>query len=292
MILGPAGQHTKGEVKRIMPSDNPSAAANGTSFEAIRLHIEGNLAWLRLSRPEHGNALTAAMAAELVEATHLLEDHPELGYVVLIGDGGHFCLGGDLHAFRASEDDLPNYLRGMLADLHRATASLLRMRPMTIAAVNGTAAGAGLSLVCATDLAISAQSARYTLAYTRVGLSPNGGSTWLLPRIIGTRRATEMAYTNRLLSATEALEWGLVNRVVADDELENEASQTIERIAAGSLQAQLAARTLLRQSSDNQLETQMELEGRAIIRAARLPDAKEGIAALLDKRPPTFAHTR
>jgi 2-(1,2-epoxy-1,2-dihydrophenyl)acetyl-CoA isomerase len=276
-----------------MPSDDPSTrTADGTSFEAIRLSIEGNVAWLRLNRPEHGNALDVAMVAELVQATQLLEDRPQLSCVVLTGEGRHFCLGGDLHAFRAAEDSLPDYLRGMLANLHRATASLVRMRAMTIAAVNGTAAGAGLSLVCAADLAISAQSARYTLAYTRAGLSPDGGSTWLLPRIIGTRRAREMAYTNRLLSSTEALEWGLVNRVVPDDELESETNTTIEQIASGSLPAQLSARALLRQSDSNQLETQMDLEGRAIVDAARRPDAKEGIAALLDKRTPSFAHTR
>lgn len=275
-----------------MPSiDAPPGSADDTAFKTIKLRLDGNVAWLRLNRPEHGNAINEKMANELVNATGLLEEQPQLGCVILAGEGSHFCLGGDLHAFRAANDQLPAYVRDMAAELHRAMSSLLRMRPVTIAAVNGTAAGAGLSLLCAADLAISAQSARYTLAYTRVGLSPDGGSTWLLPRIIGTRRAREMAITNRLLTATEALEWGLVNRVVTDDHLENEANRTAQQIAAGALEANRSARALLLESTTNQLEAQMELEARAIINAARQPDAKEGITALLDKRTPTFAHS-
>jgi 2-(1,2-epoxy-1,2-dihydrophenyl)acetyl-CoA isomerase len=270
-----------------MASDNP-----GPTFETIRLRIEHDVAWLRLARPEHGNALDGSMAAELVQATRLLEGQPQLSCVVLAGEGTHFCLGGDLLAFRAESGDLPKYVRGLLTDLHQVIDSLVRMRPITIAAVNGTAAGAGLSLVCAADLAISAESARYTLAYTRVGLSPDGGSTWLLPRVIGTRRAREMAYTNRLLNATEALEWGLVNRVVADDDLDSEIESTLRQIAAASMHAQLSARALLCESDHNRLETQMELEGHTIVDAARHPDSQEGIGALLDKRTPTFAHTR
>lgn len=273
-----------------MSSATPTRSINRTSFETIRLRVEGNVAWLQLNRPEHGNAVNRTMVAELVAATGLIEEQPQLGCVVLTGSGSHFCLGGDLHAFRAAEDDLPTYVRDMAADLHRAQASLVRMRPVTIAAVNGTAAGAGLSLACTADLAISAESARYTLAYTSVGLSPDGGSTWLLPRIVGARRAKEMALTNRLLTATEAHEWGLVNRVVADDRLESEVAATAEQIAAGSIEAQRSARTLLLESAGNQFETQMELEARAMIDVARLPDAREGIAAMLDKRAPVFLH--
>jgi len=261
------------------------------SFQTIRLRTDDDVAWLSLARPEHGNAINAAMAAELAQAAQQLEEQPELACVVLTGEGSHFCLGGDLHEFSAAGEQLPSYVHRMLTDLHRAIHSLVHMRPITIAAVNGTAAGAGLSLLCATDLAISTESARYTLAYTRVGLSPDGGSTWLLPRIIGTRRAREMAYTNRLLNATEALEWGLVNHVAQDESLEDEVNKALDQIKAASLPAQLGARALLRESGHNQLDTQMELEGHNIVNAARRPDAKEGITAQLEKRPPAFAHT-
>jgi 2-(1,2-epoxy-1,2-dihydrophenyl)acetyl-CoA isomerase len=270
-----------------MASQNPDP-----SFQTIRLSTDGDIAWLTLARPEHGNAINAAMAAELAQATQLLEQQAELACVVLTGEDRHFCLGGDLHEFSGAGEQLPDYVRTMLTDLHRAIRSLVHMAPITIAAVNGTAAGAGLSLLCATDLAISTESARYTLAYTRVGLSPDGASTWLLPRIIGTRRAREMAYTNRLLTAMEALEWGLVNQVVQDEDLLAETTNVIDRIKAASLPAQLTARALLRESGHNQLDTQMELEGHNIVNAARHPDAKEGITAQLAKRPPAFAHTR
>jgi 2-(1,2-epoxy-1,2-dihydrophenyl)acetyl-CoA isomerase len=291
MTLGSLEWPDESEVSRIMPSTDSGLGSAKAAFETITLRVDGNIAWLHLGRPEHGNAINATMASELVQATAMLEEQPRLGCVILAAEGSHFCLGGDLHAFRAANDRLPAYVRDMAAKLHRTMSSLVRMRPVTIAAINGTAAGAGLSLLCAADLAISAQSARYTLAYTRVGLSPDGGSTWLLPRIIGTRRAREMAITNRLLSAQEALDWGLVNRIVTDEHLEREADATARQIACGALEAHRSARTLLLESTTNQFETQMEYEARAIIHASRQPDAKEGISALLDKRAPIFAHS-
>jgi 2-(1,2-epoxy-1,2-dihydrophenyl)acetyl-CoA isomerase len=176
----------------------------------------------------------------------------------------------------------------MVVDLHTTISRLCRMPAPTIAAVNGTAAGAGLSLVCATDLALASRSARFTVAYTRVGLTPDGGSTWLLPRVIGARRARELALTNRILDAEEAHAWGLVNDVVDDSELSERTRDLALRLAHGPRTSLDHARRLLLSSSTNSLETQMELEARAIIDIAASPDAHEGMAALLGKRGPRF----
>jgi 2-(1,2-epoxy-1,2-dihydrophenyl)acetyl-CoA isomerase len=270
-------------------SSSPDAA--GERYETIRLRVDGGVAWLQLQRPEYGNALEATMARELAQAIRSLQQSPDLRCLVLTGTGEHFCLGGDLRAFSAQGPRLPEYVRKMVPDLHRATIGLAHLSAPVIAAVNGTAAGAGMSLVCAADIAISAASARYTLAYTRVGLSPDGGSTWFLPRIVGIRRAREMALTNRLLTASEALEWGLVGRVVPDDELEREATNAAGKLAAGSLPALNSARRLLHQSAAGAttLEAHLDLEAERIVEAAGGENVREGIAALLDRREPHFA---
>src|SRR6266850_69551 len=151
-----------------------------------------------------------------------------------------------------------------------------------------SAGGAGMSLCLFADLAIAAESAKFTLAYTRAGLSPDGGSTYFLPRIVGVRRALELALTNRVLSAREAMDWGIVNRVVPDAELQNEVSALAKQLAAGATGALGAAKRLLHHSSSESLETQMELEAQAIAERARTADAREGIAAFIAKRPANF----
>ena len=157
-----------------------------------------------------------------------------------------------------------------------------------IAAVNGSAGGAGMSLCLFADLVLAAESAKFTLAYTRAGLSPDGGSTYFLPRIVGLRRALELALTNRVLGAQEALDWGIVTKVVPDSELQAEAQALASQLASGATRAFGAARRLLHHSFAESLETQMELEAQAIANQARTRDAREGIAAFIAKRKASF----
>jgi 2-(1,2-epoxy-1,2-dihydrophenyl)acetyl-CoA isomerase len=173
--------------------------------------------------------------------------------------------------------------------LHAAISRFARMRAPLVAAVNGTAAGAGFSLVCAADLVVAAESARFTMAYTRAGLTPDGSSTYFLPRLVGTRRALELMLTNRTLSAAEALEWGLVNRVVPDAELEEQATSLARSLAAGPTAAFGSVKRLVENSTRDSLESQMEHEARAIADAARSPDAREGIDAFFAKRAAKFS---
>jgi len=164
----------------------------------------------------------------------------------------------------------------------------VRLDAPLVVAVNGSAGGAGMSLCLFADLVLAAESAKFTLAYTRVGLSPDGGSTYFLPRIIGVRRALELALTNRVLTAREAQDWGIVTKVVPDSELLAEAQALAVQLANGATRALGTARRLIHHSFAESLETQMELEAQAIADQARTQDAREGIAAFIAKRKPMF----
>jgi 2-(1,2-epoxy-1,2-dihydrophenyl)acetyl-CoA isomerase len=157
-----------------------------------------------------------------------------------------------------------------------------------VSAVKGVAAGAGFSLACAADMVIAAESARFTVAYTGVGLSPDGSCSFFLPRLIGLRRTQELMLTRRILQASEALDWNLVTRVVPVDDLEDESSKLVAQLAAGPTRAFGSVKRLLLHSSGDHLESQMEVEARAIADAARSADGKEGIAAFLGKRAAEF----
>lgn len=257
-------------------------------MKTLLYEVKDRVARITLNRPDTANAVNDEMARELMQvAIHAAEDR-SVRAVILTGAGKMFCGGGDLRHFAAQEDRLPGHIKELAGCLHMAISRFVRMDAPVIAAVNGSAGGAGFSLCLFADLVIAAESARFTLAYTRAGLSPDGGSTFCLPRMIGTRRALEMALTNRVLTANEALEWGIINRVVPDAQLQAEADALAKQLAAGATQALGAAKRLLHHSSSESLETQMELEAQAISDMARTAHAREGIAAFIARRPPDF----
>jgi 2-(1,2-epoxy-1,2-dihydrophenyl)acetyl-CoA isomerase len=257
------------------------------SHQTLELRRDGAMARITLDRPP-ANALDLTMARELAEVALVCDEDPEVRVVVLTGRGKAFCAGGDLASFGAAGERVPTLLKEVTAGLHVAIARFARMRAPVIAAVNGVAAGAGFSLVTACDLAVAAASARFTMAYTRAGLVPDGSSTFFLPRLIGMRRTQELMITNRMLSAAEALEWGVLTRVVPDAELETAVDALAREVAAGPTGALAAVKRLLLLSGGDRLEAQMEAETREIADAARRPDGREGIAAFLEKRPPRF----
>src|SRR5204863_8876932 len=164
------------------------------------------------------------------------------------GNGARFCGGGDIKNFAEHPDDLARHLRGFLPSLHTAITMLVRGDAPVVAAVHGSAAGAGLGLVAASDLVVAGSSTKFVMAYTGVGLTPDGSSSWFLPRLVGLRRALELTFTNRVLSAAEALDWGLISQVVPDDELHDTAAKLATRLAAGPPLALAAAKRLLHTS--------------------------------------------
>jgi len=259
------------------------------SYDTLLFDVEGHVARLTLNRPEAGNAMDAAMMRELCDVAIRCDEDPEIRAVLLTAAGKMFCAGGDLRSFAGEGDALPAYLKGITNDLHGAVSRLCRMDAPVVSAVNGIAAGAGFSLACAADMVIAAESARFTVAYTGVGLSPDGSCSFFLPRLIGLRRTQELMLTRRILQASEALEWNLVTRVVPDQDLEAESSKLAAQLAAGPTRAFGKVKRLLLHSSGDHLESQMEHEARCIADAARSADGKEGIAAFLAKREADFA---
>ncbi len=258
------------------------------SHEALLCEVRDGVAHLTLNRPDNANTLDPAMARDLMHATIACDEDPRVRAVLLTGAGSMFCAGGDIKSFDAAADALPAFIKEVTTYLHAGLSRLARMRAPVVAAVNGAAAGAGMSLACAADLVVAAESARFTMAYTRIGLVPDGSSTYYLPRVVGLRRAQELMLTNRVLSAREALEWGIVTRVVPDSELAGEAGKLAASLASGPSEAFASVKRLLLSSLGNSLESQMELETRGIAAAGGSADGREGIAAFLAKRPPKF----
>ncbi|MEE4380360.1 MAG: enoyl-CoA hydratase-related protein [Pseudomonadales bacterium] len=256
--------------------------------EGLRVERRDAVAILTLERPEAANGIDLAMGRALMRTAIALDEDRSVRAVVLTGSGRFFCAGGDLKAFAAFGDALPERLKELTTYLHAAIARFARMAPPVIAAVNGPAAGAGMSLALACDLVIAEDSAAFTLAYTGAGLSPDGSSTWFLPRLIGDQRTRELMLTNRTLSARDAQAWGLITRVVPDDGALPAALELAGELARGPTRAFGAVKALLAESSTNGLESQLDLESRTIAAMAATEDGREGIAAFTEKRPPVF----
>ena len=243
---------------------------------------------ITLNRPESGNALSPEVTVELAEIANSCVGDKSVRAVIVTGAGRMFCAGGDLAAMASAGDASHALLLRITADLHAFVSKFARMNAPVIAAVNGMAAGGGFSLAISADLILGAESSKYLLAYTNAGLSPDGSSSWFLPRLVGHARASELMLTNRVLSAEEACDWGLINRVVADGELMDEARKLAAQLAKGPTQAFGTVKRLLADSLSNGLETQMEHEARGIADASVSHDGREGVGAFLDKRKPRF----
>ena len=257
-------------------------------YETITFEVRDGVGHLTLNRPDAANALSLEMAQELVEAAKQCDENAKIRAVLLTGAGRMFCAGGDLRSFAQADEGMPAYVQKLASTFHESLSILARMEAPIVAAVNGAAAGAGMSLVCHADFAIAAESAKFSMAYTAAGLTPDGSATYFLPRMIGRRRAVELMLTNHRLSAAEALEWNFVNRVVPDGELMAEAEKFARTLASGPTRAYGAIKKLLIASTTNDLETQMDLETKFIVDTARSRDGTKSIHAFLEKRSPKF----
>jgi len=255
--------------------------------KTVLVELREGVATVTLNRPAGANALNMAMGRDLLEAALRVEADPAVRAVVVTGAGKHFCFGGDLAGMAGEGAGVGGYLNELTTNIHAAISCFTRMRAPVIAAVNGTAAGGGVGLVCMTDLAIAGRGSRFSLAYTGVGLAPDCSTSFLLPRIVGRRRAVELFLTNRTLSADEALAWGLVNQVVDDAEVLHQALALAARLAAGPTESFAAVKRLI-DAADPGLEAQMALEGRTIAAQALHPHGQEGVAAFLGKRKPSY----
>jgi 2-(1,2-epoxy-1,2-dihydrophenyl)acetyl-CoA isomerase len=248
----------------------------------------GSIVRLTLHRPDVGNAIDMAMARALLDVAIVCDTDPSVRCVVLTGAGRMFCVGGDISDFASAGDSRSAFLSELATTLHAAVTKLARMSKPLLVLANGPAAGAGLSLVLLGDLVLAAASAHFTAAYTAIGLTPDGGMTWLLPRLVGLRRAQEMILTNRRISAGEAALVGIATRVVSDADLAAEGETMAVSLARSAVEALGSSRRLLNGSYATGLETQMELEARSIAAAGMGRESQEGIAAFAAKRQPQF----
>lgn len=254
----------------------------------VVVSVEGPVATVRLNDPASLNALSVELAAELDAAVAELSSDERIRCLVLTGTGRGFCAGGDVQSFYDAREDPHPVMQAVLDGLHGAVRRLLDAPFPTIAAINGVVAGAGMGVAMATDLAVAVDSAVFTMAYTGIGVSPDGSSTFFLPRLVGTRRAMDMILTNRRLSASEAEELGLVNRAVPEEEFASTVEDLARRLAAGPTLAYVRARDLVRASLANDPGAQMDAEAAGILAAGETYDFLEGITAFVEKRRPTF----
>jgi 2-(1,2-epoxy-1,2-dihydrophenyl)acetyl-CoA isomerase len=258
-----------------------------TVAQAVLVGVEDHVATLTLSRPDAGNAIDPDVARELRDAARSLAERGDVRALLLRAEGRMFCVGGDVGYF-ASAPDRHAALHALAGDLHDGVRALLALDVPIVTAVQGPAAGAGMSLACAADVVIAGRAASFTVAYTAVGLSPDGGQSWTLPRLVGARRAADMMLRNRRVEAAEALEIGLVTEVVDDDLLQDHARTVARELAAGPTEALAATRRLLAASATSTLEHQLDAERESIAARGGGAEAGEGIAAFLERRAPDF----
>lgn len=246
---------------------------------------QGRVLRCALSTAARGASLDFDAVRDVTAALRALD--PDIGAVLLVGEGPNFCTGGDVKAF-GTADDVGTTVRTLAGVLHDMVRALAEAPVPVVAAVHGWAAGAGMSVVLAADLAVAGTSTRLRPAYPAIGLTPDGGLTWTLPRAVGAARARHILLTDRVLSAGEALDLGLVAMVVPDDAVATEAQRLAEQLADGPAGALGRIKGLLRESPGRDLDTQLDAERAAIVDAATGAEGREGVAAFSERRAPRF----
>ena len=251
--------------------------------QPLDLERRGAVAWLTLNRPDDANSIDASLAEALLNAASQLATDDSARAVVITGAGRMFCAGGDIKAFLAGGDPAAA-INAITTPLHAALRCLASLDKPLLTLVNGPAAGAGLGLAMAGDLVIAARSAHFTSAYTAIGLTPDCGTSWFLPRLIGLRRATELVLTNRRLGAEEAERIGLVTSVVDGPALAAEGARIAERLARGAVSALGRSRRLLAEGLTRDLTDHLQAEAQLIAESAASTEGRSGIATFLKPR--------
>ncbi|MGO8919952.1 MAG: enoyl-CoA hydratase [Stellaceae bacterium] len=260
--------------------------------EHVLTEIKDGIGSIVFNRPEALNALSPEMTEGLIEATGRFERDPAVRCVVIRGAGDHFMAGGDIKGFQKSlSEDRAGHVARLemrVVKVHQAIYHLRRMPKPVLASVQGAAAGFGLSMILASDLAIAGDDAFFTLAYRHIGLSADGGATYFLPRIVGERRALEIALLGERFTAQRALEIGILNWLVPRAALAEETAALARKLADGPTVALGKAKQLLRSSLDNSWDEQSHREAEGLAAAAATEDHLEGVSAFLEKRKPVF----
>ena len=259
-------------------------------YETITLEIQGSICVLTLNRPDRLNALTVDVAQEFKVAVHeALERGARV--IILTGAGRAFSAGGDLREMQemASREGRVEAFFDEPLQILNESILLIRQTPVPfIAAVNGVASGGGCNLALACDLVVAAESAKFNQAFIKIGLVPDCGGTFILPRLVGWKRATEMMFTGELITAQRAADMGMINSVAADGELMSQVMAMAEKLAHAPTAAIGQIKRLMEASAVNDCSSQLDLERKAQIEAGKTKDFIEGVSAFLEKRPPRF----
>jgi 2-(1,2-epoxy-1,2-dihydrophenyl)acetyl-CoA isomerase len=269
-----------------------AAAPAPPELATLSIEIDGEIGTLTLNRPDSLNAMSSEMIGELVLAAGWLADRAPLRGLIVTGAGRAFSSGGDVNWFKRGVDDpehdLPADVRRGAEVLHQAIVDFRRIPYPVIAAVNGVAAGAGFSLALMCDLRIASTEAAFVCAYGRIGASPDGGMTYFLPRVVGPSKALELLLNDPLLSAEDALELGLVSKLVAADSLMSEAHAKAEKLAAKAPHYVRMAKRLVAESLENSLTDHLQVERHGIADSMGTEDLREGVTAFFEGREATF----
>jgi 2-(1,2-epoxy-1,2-dihydrophenyl)acetyl-CoA isomerase len=251
--------------------------------------LDGDVWHVTLDNPAAGNVVDQAMAEQLGAA--VAQRPAGARALLLTATGPRFCVGGDVRAFAAA-DDLPGFIGRLAETWHETIRTLLYCDVPVVAGVHGAVAGAGLGLLGACDIVVCARNTKLRPAYGGLGLSPDGGTSWALTRALGAPRALELMLTDSTLSAADAHLFGLVARLVDDDELHDVVTALARQVAAGPVRAMVRTRGLVRRAAVRTLEEQFVDEERLIRESAADPESREGVAAFLEGRRPDFRSTR
>ena len=261
---------------------------SGEAAASIMYAVVDTVATIAFNRPQVMNALDAGALLSLRAACERARDDGAVRAIVLRGNGPAFVAGGDVAWFHANLGTLPALVPGMAGALHAAIGALRDAAKPVLASVHGAVAGAGMSLMAAADLAIAAEGTRFSMAYSAIGTSPDGGGTWFLPRLVSARRAMELLMLGDPVDAATALRMGLVNRVVPAAELETETARLARRLARGPTRAFAETKALVNQAYETPLAAQLEAEAAAFARCAATRDFAEGVSAFVGKRRADF----
>jgi len=260
----------------------------GSGMALLSLDDDG-VGHLVLNRPEASNGMNVDFLRAVHDAIMTAHGQPDLRVLLLSGAGPNFCAGGDIKTFASKGTALPDYLREATSWLQTCVQGLLALQVPVVASVHGYAAGGGgFGLVCASDLVIAAESARFLAGATRVGMAPDAGVSVTLPLLVGLRKALEIILTNPVLTAAEALDIGLITRVVPDGSLHGESLALARQLAAGPARALGAAKRLVWSGLGARVEAQLPEEARTVSELSGQPDALEGLAAVIERRQPRF----
>jgi 2-(1,2-epoxy-1,2-dihydrophenyl)acetyl-CoA isomerase len=253
--------------------------ADDSDDRAVLFTVHENVGHVELNRPEVYNALDVGLARGLESALQEADRDDQVRAVVLSGRGKAFCAGGDIKAMAVSAEPAA-MVKDLVEASHRVVRTLVGLRKPVVAAVHGSAAGAGLGYACAADLVVAGSSARFLSAFIAIGLTPDSSTSWFLPQIVGLRRALELTMLNRVLTAREAMEWGLVSSVHADEDVRAAGLDLAAKLAAAPSLAMSGTRRLVREASNRRLDQHLDLEAASIVSMAATPEARRLLSAL------------